>query len=441
MGIKISQTNKELSSVGGLVLFKELTNKILPDTIFTQKHLPSLKSGVRRNVEKFKQLLFGFHAGAECLDDIDKLSLDRGFHAINSSNSYGSKSHGDFLRSFNLLQCKELNVLLLQMAFSLRKLLFPNQQSITFDIDSTQNEQSGKKMEGVQMNYAGIKGLSTIQIFDEYGLQYWHDVRPGNTHTADGALEMIHRLFYNLDTQMKGLTRYVRADSGYCKIGFFHACTAKNAQFVVCMRKLMFKPLLSKISNWASQDQEDPDRVKFVGNRECEIGETTYSPKKSHKTFRVIILRALKTDAVNKLFLTEEDYDYYGWVSSISDEMSSVDVIKFYRKRGHCENFIRETKNGFDLHHYPCQKMIANKAYGLAASFAYNIMRFIALKDNPTHPKFAKAIRFKFVHIPCQIVRHARDLSFRFMGSHYKGVINWLMEIRKMSVGFHTKAT
>ena len=152
-------------------------------------------------------------------------------------------------------------------------------------------------------------------------------------------------------------------------------------------------------------------------------------------------MRALKTDAVNKLFLTEEDYDYYGWVSSISDEMSSVDVIKFYRKRGHCENFIRETKNGFDLHHYPCQKMIANKAYGLAASFAYNIMRFVALKDNPTHPKFAKAIRFKFVHIPCQIVRHARDLSFRFMGSHYKGVINWLMEIRKMSVGFHTKAT
>ena len=53
--------------------------------------------------------------------------------------------------------------------------------------------------------------------------------------------------------------------------------------------------------------------------------------------------------------------------------------------------------------------MIANKAYGLAASFAYNIMRFVALKDNPTHPKFAKAIRFKFVHIPCQIVRHARD--------------------------------
>ena len=109
--IKISKTNKELSSVGGLVLFKELTNKILPDSIFTLKHLPSLKSGVRRNVEKFKQLLFGFHAGAECLDDIDKLSSDRGFNAINSSNSYSSKSHGDFLRSFNTLQCKELNVL------------------------------------------------------------------------------------------------------------------------------------------------------------------------------------------------------------------------------------------------------------------------------------------------------------------------------------------
>ncbi|MFK7873241.1 MAG: transposase, partial [Oligoflexales bacterium] len=46
------------------------------------------------------------------------------------------------------------------------------------------------------------------------------------------------------------------------------------------------------------------------------------------------------------------------------------------RKRGHCENFIRELKNGLDLHHYPCQKLNANRAYGSIAAISYNLMRF-----------------------------------------------------------------
>jgi hypothetical protein len=44
-------------------------------------------------------------------------------------------------------------------------------------------------------------------------------------------------------------------------------------------------------------------------------------------------------------------------------------VIEFYRKRGNAENYIREDKYGFDLKHYPCLKLIANKAYGLISEF------------------------------------------------------------------------
>ena len=272
MDIKIERTNKDLSSVAGLVLFKELADKALPDSTFTLDHLPSLKAGIKKNIAKFRQLLFGFHAGAECLDDLEKLSQDIGFKAVNNGKTYTSKALGNFLRSFSQMHCKHMNILLMHVAYRMRSILFPNQKSITLDIDSTQNAQSGSKMEGVRANYAGISGLNSIQVFDEFGLQYWHDVRPGNTHTAEGSLEIIHRIFHNLDTNLKALTRYVRADSGYCKIGFLHACAAKKAQFVVCMRKLMYLPLVSKVSQWQAQDKDDSDRIMFVGKRECEIG-------------------------------------------------------------------------------------------------------------------------------------------------------------------------
>lgn len=155
----------------------------------------------------------------------------------------------------------------------------------------------------------------------------------------------------------------------------------------------------------------------------------------------VIILRALKEDSVGKLFLTEEDYDNQGWITNFSDEIPSDKVIMIYRKRGHCENFVRELKNGFDLQHYPCHKILANKAYGIVAAISHNLMRLVALKDNQKKPKFAKAIRFHFVSIPCMVVRHAGQIIFRLMDYHLKGVIKFLVEIQRTCLASHSGAT
>jgi hypothetical protein len=42
----------------------------------------------------------------------------------------------------------------------------------------------GSKIEGTAYNYKGQWGLDTIKCFDEWGFQYWHDVRPGNTFSS-----------------------------------------------------------------------------------------------------------------------------------------------------------------------------------------------------------------------------------------------------------------
>lgn len=239
-----------------------------------------------------------------------------------------------------------------------------------------------------------------------------------------------------MPASMRHLTRYVRADSAYCKIQFFNACAAKGAQFVVCMRKLMYKPLIKQVTEWKKQDPNAKDRIIFVGNRECEVGETLYKSKDSPHTLRVILIRAIKPGRESQLVNGDDDYDYQGWISNISHAMDPDEIVKMYRKRGHAENFIRELKNGMDLHHYPCQKLTANKAYGLIAAFSYNLMRFVALKENPERPQFAKAIRNKLIHLPVQIVRHAREVIFRFMDNHYEEVLRWIGYIKNLKFGF-----
>ncbi|MFW7377289.1 MAG: hypothetical protein ACOH5I_06115 [Oligoflexus sp.] len=79
---------------------------------------------------------------------------------------------------------------------------------------------------------------------------------------------------------------------------------------------------------------------------------------------------------------------------------------------------------------------MANKAYALLGAFAYNLMRFVALKDNATKPKFAKSIRNRFIHLPCQVVRHAGQVIFRFMDQHFKEVAYWLDYIKNIKLGF-----
>ena len=439
MHIKIEKTEKALSSHAGLIIFKELLEKQQFDCAWSGL-IPSQKNGDQKNIIKLKQLVLGFQAGAECLDDIDRLNQDIAFTSICDGRPYCSKSIGDLLRRFSDYQCHLLNQTLIANGYHLRKQLFANTRSITIDIDSTKIQQYGKKMEGVARHYTGVLGYETVQVFDEHGFQYWNEVRPGNTHTSKGSVAIIHEVFAGMPQtkQMKKMRRYVRADAGYCKTDFFNACAAKAAGFVVCMRGLMLAPLVGRIQHWRLQNPNKKSRIKFVGGRECEIGSTLYKPKRSEHVLRVVVVRSLKKGREGLLIKREDDYDYVGWVTNIGEhEMSDEKLIKFYRKRGHnAENMIRELKNGLDLRHYPCLSMVANKAFALMGSFAYNLMRFVSLKDNPNKPQFAKAIRFRFVHLPCQVVRHARQVSFRFMGQQFEEVKRWLSFIQNLQSGF-----
>lgn len=431
--IKLAATNKVLSAQGGLYVVNALLAKADLNNIIS-KHLPALKMGSSKSVQKFRHLVLGFAAGAECLDDLEVLAEDQAFAEI-CAKPYSAKAYGDFLRSFTALQCKELNRCLATLSFKLRAQLFPEQRSITIDFDSTANQQYGKKMEGVEVNYKGLLCLDTFQAFDEHGLQYWHDVRPGNTFTATGCVEAVHHIWNSLPktSYYKRQRRYSRADSGYCNQDFFTACAAKEVGFVVSMRANMLGPLLPQIRSWEPMSS----RISFYDGRSCEVAETLYWPKQGRQPLRVVVLRARRKEQPGVLFPHHEAFDHYAWISNIGEhEMSAEKLLLFYRGRGQAENYIRELKYGFDLKHYPCLKLTANKAYGLIAAFAYTLLRFMALRRNPAKPCYSKKLRNYVIHLPVQVVRHARQVLFRFMRHHYEEVQRWLQHIKNMQFGY-----
>lgn len=155
-------------------------------------------------------------------------------------------------------------------------------------------------------------------------------------------------------------------------------------------------------------------------------------------------MRAYRPGGQGTLF-EEAGYDYYFWVTNMGQhEFADVELIKFYRKRGHAENFIKEQKYGFDLKHYPCQSLAANKIYGLIAAFAYTLMRYMSLAKPKLKKtkhgiveihQYAKANRKKWLLLPTQVVCHAGEVIFRYSRQHFKEVRFWLEHIQNLEFG------
>lgn len=414
MALRIETGKGEFTALGGLHMFQEAT-KTLGLYARLKEFMPLLaRKDPKVGYRKFKAMMLGFVAGADCLDDQDKLNEDLGFIGACDNYAYAATTCGAFLRSFQPWQIRKINEVLCDVAIKMRRSLFRNDHDFILDIDSSAHQQYGHKMEGVEYNYANVRCLDSLQAFDQYGFQYKIDVRPGSTFTSNGVSTSIREIFAKVPRDMH---RYFRGDSGMCNFDIFNACEEKRVNFVIAMRANMYEALEHRVKSWVPTK-----KIKFRDGRPCEVGQTVYFPKGLGKALRVVIIRAKKP--VWSVF--EGRYDYRAWVTNIGEhDMKNEKIVEFYRGRGNAENFIRELKNGFDIHHFPCQKLNANKVYGLISAFAYNLMRMMSWLLNKEKPHFSKMIRFRMVYLAGQVVRKARYTIIRLSYSRRKEVERW----------------
>lgn len=416
MALRLEVARGEFSSLGGLHLFEQMLR-----TIGLKRRLKDLLPQMRRvsdttSYDKIEALILGFIAGADCLDDMEILRADKGFVGICGGNVNAATVYGDLLRDFEPWQIRRINEVLGDVALKLRRTMFPEEKDFILDVDSTAHEQSGKKMEGLAWNYAHKWGLDSLQAFDQFGFQYWMHVRKGNSFTSDGVAGVIRSVFKRLPRQMN---RYLRADSGMCNFDVFNACFDLRVNFVITMRQNMWEPLLGRVRHW-----REAKKLTFKDGRDCEVGSCIYYAVKGREALRVVFIRAKKP--VRELF--GDTYDYAAWVTNLGQHtgMNDEDIILFYRGRGNAENFIRELKNGFDIHHFPCQKLDANRIYGLLASFAYNLQRVAGWMISPKKPRFSKMIRFRMVYLAGQVVKKGRYWIIRLSKTHVEEINHWL---------------
>ncbi len=408
LSIKVTSNAKTLSSYSGLHLFSDLITKFdLKAAIGPFLPVKKRKRGFSSS-QKFFSGLLGFIAGAECLDDFDWLGHDPLFEQLTGSPS--SITMGNFLRDFSARQIQQIQNILPNLALKMRLWLDPNLYKIVFRMDSSDHEQYGWKMEGVDYGYRKVRCLNSQNIFDDKGLCYGFDLRKGNTYSSKGAVEMMENAFRVVP---KSLQKFFVADSAYGSLAIYNSLLNHDVNFAICLKENVWEPQLEKCKNKITWNKT---KLRFFDSDKCETGSAIYSLKglvKGRTFLRVVFIRTKK-----KVIKAGDNhpYDYYAIVTNMSEsEMTNEQIIRFYRKRSQVENNIKDLKDGMDFYHFPCHSLKANNAWGLIGIIAYNLMRMTAFTLVPNQGCFVKTTRRKLVTLAGEVIQHARSIEIRMM--------------------------
>lgn len=410
--IEISETSKTLSANGGAALLESIWHNS-EITQITEKILPKKrrKAGICQQT-KLKSLIFSTAMGSDALDDLDKVRNDEVYREF-AGGGVSARSAGDFLRSFSHRQYQQLQDALIEQALVLRKGINDEEESFDLTIDATPHVQYGKKMEGIGWNYKKLWCLESQNACDQYGICYGFDLREGGTHSNVGSSEMLYRIFKKVPL---GLSRRCRGDSAYANKENYQMLIGLNVKFVFVLPENR-----SKVARRANKNHLHwtPFELGFFGEKDCEMGSGIYNlrGKDDEKAtiLRLIFIRVKKQEEqLNFLDQDKDGYVYYTLITNmLEQDIKAEKVVDFYRGRANIENFIKEEKGAAGLKNFPCQKLSANKVYGVIGMMAYNMMRtlsfFIEKKGC-----YLKRVRQTLIRLPCQVVKHARKIILRF---------------------------
>jgi hypothetical protein len=74
---------------------------------------------------------------------------------------------------------------------------------------------------------------------------------------------------------------------------------------------------------------------------------------------------------------------------------------------------LSELLSDLDLHHPPCQDLLANRSFYTLATLAYNVLQALQLIDWPAEqtPRRIRTLIRHLLLVPVEMVRHARRLK------------------------------
>jgi len=349
-------------------------------------------------------------SGAQCLEDLDRLRRDKGLARLLGRPVMASRTAHDFLRR---IRYDGLDGLAAARRRMMRRMAQQTgTTTATLDCDASLFVSSGRN---ARMSYKGERGyMPMLAFWEELGVVVHDDFRNGNASPGSEALSFLKQTLAQLPADVTSVK--VRSDSAWYQAEVLDFCADNGHAFCIgADQDEAVKQSIMAIEeeDWQPihlcSDPADPEPV--VREWACE---TVHTLNHSAHPYRLIVIR--KERLQDDLF-----YGPYLYTALITNmDLPLEHQIAWYRRRGQCENQIKELKWDFELRVLPSGDFFVNAVYLRIITLAYNL--FIALKTlmlPAADQGFRlKTVRFRLLGLPALVVHHARRVLLKLPRGH-----------------------
>lgn len=394
----VEYTAKPVSGWGGTIAFGEFLDGIRVRDVLTQALPDGRKSNNRVDVvDMVLQFLMGVLIGGKRFEHVERVRWDEALRLAIGARRLGSASSltrylGNFLPS----QTEHLQQVLTRRVFE----LLPLRREV-LDLDSTVITRYGKQEGSVKGYNPKKKGASSHQpllaMFAGTKTIPHAWLRAGSASAHRGVQEFLTELVDRLPNDFE--ISAVRADSGFYSRDFLSLLEQRNIPYVIAAK------MSRGFAKWCASQT----RWRLVG-RGVEITSALYqSPKERGTRRRMVIVRTTvrRTTGLFEII----DYEYQAYVTTL--RKTAVNVWRFYKQRGDCENRIKELKYDFGADGFCLHSFSGTEAALRLICFLFNvfsIFKSAILKDST--PTLA-TIRHKLFVIGAIVGASGRKIVLR----------------------------
>ena len=416
--IKINFDGGDLSSDAGLLLIKEFVSKLGIDKLFSRSFKTNDSALFRYHTDKenLLQMIYMIIAGYFEDDASDELTNDPVFKAL--LNKVALASQPTISRFHNRMDEDTLNQFL-SIARALRKKIYSIQmpEAIILDLDTTLLEAYGKQ-EGRAFNFHyQSNGYHPLVCYDGItGDLIKIQLRDGTKYSCSGVVEFLQPILDEYLEDYPSIKLLLRGDSGFATPDLYKQCEENGTSYVIRLKEN------NNLREKASYLIDELDEITKENKVDYAVvyGEFMYQAGSWPYERRVVCkiekpenqLTYLYTFIVTNMDASPEYLIKFYCKRGLME-------IKFYCKRGLMENFIKESKSGFDFASVSSHSRLVNANRLHIHELAYNIFnwfRRLALSANMRKQRI-DTVRLKLLKIAAKVIRSARYTTFKLCSS------------------------
>lgn len=405
--IKINFDGGDLSSDAGLLLIKEFACKLGFDKLI-KKNFQTNDSAifrVHKDDENLWQMIYQI-LGAYFEDDCaDELTSDPVLNAVLGKGALASqptlsrffnRMDDDTLQQFYDIMCK-----LRRIVYAVKK-----PQMLLLDLDSTLLDTYGhQEGEGFNFHYKN-HGYHPLVCYDGMtGDLLKIELRNGTAYSCTGVVDFLQPILDEFLDNYPEVPLLLRGDSGFATPDLYKQCETNGTSYVIRLKENGILRGLAVDIDAHLTEITKTDMVSYA----VAYGEFMYQANSWDYPRRVVC--KVEKPANQMVHM------YTFIVTNMDSEPEKL--IQFYCKRGSMENFIKESKNGFDFSAVSSSSKIVNANRLQVHALAYNIFNWFKRLVLPAKMRKQQidTIRLKLLKIAARAVRSARYITFKLCSS------------------------